>query len=41
MEEAPENSKETSHSAHANGRMNERFVGYAVCIFSEVVCCLL
>jgi hypothetical protein len=41
MEEAPENGKELSHSVRANGIMNERFVGYAVCIVSEVVCCLL
>jgi hypothetical protein len=33
MEEAPENSKESSHSAHANG-MNERMNGVQIIFFS-------
>ena len=28
MEEAPENGKESSHSAHANERMNERIIDF-------------
>jgi hypothetical protein len=35
MEEAPENGKESSHSAHANGIEQNEFVGYSTSILQD------